>query len=58
MQLLEEYVNYGIFTKENPLVISRQAVETAISQHPEMERDFLSVIKRGIVKVLDNGKNR
>jgi len=45
---------YDIYSKEQPLVISREAVRIAIEQNPEMEKDILSVIRKGIVKVVED----
>lgn len=51
MEVKDEQVNYGIFTKENPLIISDEAHRIVLSIHPELEGRMKKVIEDGIVIV-------
>lgn len=51
MEITEDLINYQVFTKDNPLIVSQTAVDTAIMQHPELKNDIYLIIKRKIIRV-------
>jgi len=51
MEVSQDLINYQVFTKDNPLIVSRKAVNIAMQQHPELRTEIYLIIKRGIIQV-------